>query len=382
MLAHPQEYSQAAAAAQGVANPWGFPLPIILARPSTPMTSVAQASVCMSCPIPPHQIIYFYNKMNVPKYLAAPILLALAIPQFTPAQSRTVAITVDDLPYAGRILNLPNYSADEINNRLLAAFAKHRIPVTGFVIERSVDETLDRATGTRVLQHWITNGLDLGNHSYSHPDFNNLSIDQIKEEITKGEATFATLMKSAGKQPEFFRFPMNHAGDTNEKHDAIAAFITERGYHLATCTIDNSDYLFNVAYVKMLQTNDTASAQRLRAEYLAYTSTEIDYYASLNKQVFTYEPPQVMLLHDNPLNADTIQDVLKLFEEKGYKFVSLKTAQSDPAYKTPETCITKFGWMWGYRWAQELKVKVNGNLETEPPKWILDYGKETSGQLK
>src|SRR5580704_7238063 len=55
----------------------GIPTAIILARPSTPMTSVAQASACMSCPIPPHQIIYFYNKMNIPKYLAAPILLAL-----------------------------------------------------------------------------------------------------------------------------------------------------------------------------------------------------------------------------------------------------------------------------------------------------------------
>jgi hypothetical protein len=38
--------------------------------------------------------------------------------------------------------------------------------------------------------------------------------------------------------------------------------------------------------------------------------------------------------------------------------------------------------MWGYRWAQELKVKVNGNLETEPPKWVLEYGKEGSEQPK
>ena len=48
----------------------------------------------------------------------------------------------------------------------------------------------------------------------------------------------------------------------------------------------------------MLAKSDAASAQRLRTEYLDYTRTEIEYYAALNKQVFRYEPPQVMLLHD------------------------------------------------------------------------------------
>jgi peptidoglycan/xylan/chitin deacetylase (PgdA/CDA1 family) len=314
--------------------------------------------------------------MKTPKYLAATVFLALVISSANPAQtSRSVAITVDDLPYAGPFLNLPNYSADKINNRLLAAFAKHHIPVTGFVIQKSVEQKPDLTTGTRILQHWIANGLDLANHTYSHSDGNTLTIDQIKQEIIDGEKTYVPLMIAAGKQPKFFRFPMNHTGDTKEKHDAIAAFLAQRGYQLATCTIDNSDFIFNVAYIKMLEKNDAASAKRLRAEYIAYTAAEIDYYSGLNKQVFGYEPPHVMLLHDNPLNSDTIDDVLKLFESRSYKFVTLKTAESDPAYQTPETFFTQYGWMWGYRWAKELNVKVNGSLETEPPQWILDYGK-------
>ena len=165
---------------------------------------------------------------------------------------------------------------------------------------------------------------------------------------------------------------MNHTGDTKVKHDAIAAFLSQRGYRLATCTIDNSDYLFNRAYVRILANHDDVAARKLRLEYLAYTSAEIDYYAALNKQVFGYEPPQVMLLHDNQLNADVIEQVLTQFEEKQYAFVSLGAAQSDVAYKTPAT-ITKFGPMWGYRWAKERNVKVNGKLEPDPPKWILEY---------
>jgi peptidoglycan/xylan/chitin deacetylase (PgdA/CDA1 family) len=293
------------------------------------------------------------------------------------AQKRTVAITVDDLPYAagGGAADAAEEAsqAENVNRRLLAAFRGRHVPVTGFVIQKRV-EALGPA-GPKILGRWTSDNLDLGNHTYSHSDINALTIEQIQEEIVRGELTIGPLMKDAGKKLEFFRFPMNQTGDTKAKHDAIAEFLLKRGYQLAACTIDSSDYVFNRAYVRMLANHDAASARRLRGEYVAYTNTEIDYYAGLNRQVLGYEPPEVMLLHDNRLNADVIEQVLSLFRQKRYEFVTLASAQSDPAYRTPETYITKFGPMWGYRWAGERKVKVNGSLETDPPKWITEYGK-------
>ena len=282
---------------------------------------------------------------------------------------------MDDLPFVGPAIDLPGYVPEAVNGRLLAAFAKHHVPVTGFVIGKRV-EGIGSASGTSILKEWTMQSLDLGNHTYSHADINQLSTEQFEAEIVNGEAAFVPLMKAVGKRPEFFRFPFNHTGDTREKHDLIAAFLSRRGYQVATCTIDNSDYLFNAAYVKMLAEQDSASAERLRREYLAYTSAEIVYYAGLNKHVFSYEPPQVMLLHDNPLNADTIEEILKIFETSGYSFVSLRRAQSGPAYQTPDTFITAYGPMWGYRWAHERSVKFNGRLEPEPPNWILTYGEK------
>jgi peptidoglycan/xylan/chitin deacetylase (PgdA/CDA1 family) len=282
------------------------------------------------------------------------------------AQGRRVAITVDDLPYAG---GAHPPTAEIVNRKLLAGFSTHHVPVTGFVIQKSVESLGD--SGIRILKEWIGQGFDLGNHTYSHPDINDLSVEQIEQEIVRGESSLGPLMKEAGKKLTFFRFPMNHTGDTRVKHDEIAVFLSHRGYRLATCTIDNSDYLFNRAYVRILANHDDVTARKLRLEYLAYTSAEIDYYAALNKQVFGYEPPQVMLLHDNQLNADVIEQVLKLFEEKLYAFVSLGAAQSDVAYETPAT-ITKFGPMWGYRWAKGRNIKVDGKLEPDPPKWILE----------
>jgi len=290
------------------------------------------------------------------------------------ASSRSVAITIDDLPYvaAGLDGNELAQQAKTANDKLLAALKRHHVPVIGFVNQKRVQE-IGTTTGTQILQHWIRDGLDLGNHTYSHADFNALTIPQFEDEIINGEATFAGLMKQAGKQSQFFRFPFNHTGDTKEKHDTIQALLERHGYKVATCTIDTSDYVFNRAYALAVARHDKAAIDKLQREYLAYSSLEIDYYAQLNTQVIGYEPPEVMLLHDNRLNADTMGQILALFTNKGYNFISLEQAQSDPVYREPDTYITKYGFMWGYRWAAERGIKVNGRLEPDVPKWIETY---------
>jgi hypothetical protein len=48
-----------------------------------------------------------------------------------------------------------------------------------------------------------------------------------------------------------------------------------------------------------------------------------------------------MLLHANRLNAEMIDGVLRLSEEKHFKFATLDIAQSDPACSTPNTFVTR-----------------------------------------
>jgi len=140
------------------------------------------------------------------------VVLSFALAAFP--QNRTVAITVDDLPYAAAdaspsLLPRDNQQVRGVNRRLLSAFRAHHVPVTGFVVQKRVEE-LGKDAGTGILARWTGTGLDLGNHIYSHPDINNLSVVEIEDEILKGEAIITPLMKQASKTPQFFRFPMNH----------------------------------------------------------------------------------------------------------------------------------------------------------------------------
>lgn len=292
------------------------------------------------------------------------------------SQSRTVALTFDDLPLAGE--NDPE-EAQLVNAAILKALAAHHAPAIGFVIGRRAED-LGKNKGPELLKQWVKHGYPLGNHTFSHPDSNALTVQEFEQDIVANEKILNSVQSASAGSPGYFRFPFNHTGDTPEKHDAFAAFLKQRGYQLATCTIDNEDYIFNRAYSRMLAKKDTEAARRIQAEYLAYTATEIDYYENLHKQVFGREIPQVMLLHVNRLNADVIEQVLAIFEQKHYRFVTLAAAQADPAYQTPETFVTRDGWMWGYRWAKERGVKVNGSLETEPPDWILRYAQQPPPQ--
>ncbi|WP_336357196.1 hypothetical protein, partial [Pseudomonas granadensis] len=95
--------------------------------------------------------------------------------------------------------------------------------------------------------------------------------------------------------------------------------------------------------------------------------------AALDRTVLGYEPPAILLLHLNRLNAATLDRLLRLVRQQGYRFVSLDEAQSDPAYRESPRVATKYGPMWGYRWASERQVKVDGSKEQEPPEWVARY---------
>jgi peptidoglycan/xylan/chitin deacetylase (PgdA/CDA1 family) len=306
------------------------------------------------------------------------IFVATAAPLLH-AQSRTVALTIDDLPFVtgsdAPITPQDGPAAIKANRKLLKALARHRVPVTGFVIQKHVED-LGMPAGTEILQSWVEHGLDLGNHSYEHPDFDDHSVEQFEDQIVRGETAIVPMMQAAHRKVEFFRFPFNHTGDTETKHAAIAEFLRQRGYQLAPCTIETSDWMFAAAYARMAARHDGSSAARLRREYLAFTAAQIDYFSRMNADVLGYEPPEIMLLHDNQLNADVINQILALFESRGYKFVSLDQAERDPVYQATDTFVTKYGPMWGYRWARERGVKVDGSKEPEPPAWISEYGNQ------
>jgi peptidoglycan/xylan/chitin deacetylase (PgdA/CDA1 family) len=287
--------------------------------------------------------------------------------------ARTMALTFDDLPYAYDRQD-PNYvtRAQRVTRSLLRVLTAHRAPAVAFVNEGKLSSAPERERLTAVLRQWVDAGAVLGNHTYTHPDFNALTVEQFKDEIAKGDEVSRRLMQARRPYQLYFRHPQTHTGDTQAKKEAVEAFLLQRGYRIAPHTIDSADYIFNAGYVQTGSRNDETTPARLRSTYVDFVLRATSFAERVSSQIFGRAIPQTILLHANDLNADVLDELLKAFEARGYAFVSLDTAMVDPAYLTPDTLVTRFGPTWLWRWTKSKGLTISFNDDPEPPGWVTD----------
>jgi len=304
-----------------------------------------------------------------------PILLLVfivAVVSTAQAQTRTMAVTIDDLPYVRMSDGEYLPSAQTATAKILKTLKKHKVPAVGFVNERQLEFGNQREARIDLLRDWVKSGMLLGNHTWSHPDFNQRTVAQFQEEIEKGDVVTRQLMQSRRPYQLYFRHPMTHTGDTLEKKEAIEKFLAARGYKVTPHTIENSDYIFNVPYAHAMQKGDTALMKRVRDAYLEFTSATIDFAEKISPQIFNRDIPQLFLIHANDLNADCLDEILQRLTDRGYKFVTLDKVMADPVYATKDTYVNKYGPTWLFRWSKSKGQELDFSGEPDPPKWVMD----------
>jgi len=296
------------------------------------------------------------------------------------AQNKTVAITIDDLPYStlGAKVSDVNEAGKDIRS-ILDTLKAHHVPVVAFVNEQKlmVDNQLDVRVG--LLQQWMDGGVELGNHTYSHADLNKTPLPQFEDEVIEGEVITRRLMKERGQQERYFRHPFLRTGDTLEKKHDFEAFLKSRGYIVAPVTLENLDWAFNAAYLQALKDKDRDTANTILDAYLAQMDVDFDYYEKMTQTLFGHPIAHVMLMHSNRINALMLDKVLAKFEARGYRFVTLDEALKDPAYQTADNYVGPYGYPWQHRWALTLGKDQDLKGAPDPPKWVWDLYKKASG---
>jgi peptidoglycan/xylan/chitin deacetylase (PgdA/CDA1 family) len=268
------------------------------------------------------------------------------------AQKKQVCFSFDDLPVVSYGITDPDYQ-QQLMDRLVASLNNHNIPAIGFVNEMK----LFHKDGTiipfqvEILKTWVNSGLELGNHTYSHPDYNKVSFAEYTNNIIKGEAVSKQILTEKGESLRYFRHPFLHAGNTKEKADSLNSFLKERGYTVAPVTIDNEDYLFAVIYKRATVKNDTLLMRRIRTDFVNYMEAKLKYYEKQSEALFGRNIPQILLLHASLLNADCVDLLANMFKRNKYEFVTMDEAFQDNAYQTPVTVYGVWGISWIDRWA-------------------------------
>jgi peptidoglycan/xylan/chitin deacetylase (PgdA/CDA1 family) len=289
----------------------------------------------------------------------------------TQSPRREVAVTFDDLPVVSTRRDIASWR--DVTAKLIRTITANKIPAIGFVNENKLitDGKRDEAR-VELLRRWIEAGLELGNHTFSHPDLHSTPLEDFQENVIGGEEVTRALLAEKNKKLRFFRHPFLHTGRSLEVKQRFESFLKERGYRVAPVTIDNSEWIFARAYDNAIDRGDRASARRVGEAYIPYMEKKFEHFERQSLALLGREIKHVLLVHANPLNADYFDELVVMMKKRGYKFIALEDALRDEAYALPDTYTGAAGLTWLHRWALTRGVaKSFFQGEPKTPDWVL-----------
>ncbi|HTF42267.1 MAG TPA: polysaccharide deacetylase family protein [Terriglobales bacterium] len=282
---------------------------------------------------------------------------------------REIVITIDDLP-AANARAMTGTEIVEMTAKLLGTLRDQKIPAVGFVNEKQLYKFGEVDDRIKALSLWLDAGLELGNHTFSHASLNRIALKDWEEEVVRGETVTRMLLAQHNMKLRYFRHPYLDVGRDLETRRQAEAFLAGRGYRIAPITMDAWDWMYAGVYEDARKRGDSALQQQLVSSYLSYTGQVFDYYEKFSRDLLGYEPPQIILLHGNWLEADHIAELLDLLRKRGYRFITLQAALSDAAYSMPDEFVAEEGTNWLDHWAI-TKGQPPRNTPVFP-QWVMD----------
>lgn len=233
------------------------------------------------------------------------------------------AITMDDFSWG----NAVHLTGEQRNRAILDALNAKRTRAALFVRASNIDNV----EGKELLKSWDTAGHLIGNHTYSHREFNDAAVTTkaFEEDILRSEA----LLKNFSRFQKYFRFPYLKEGNTAAKRDAIRAFLAQHGYRNGHVTIDASDWAIDARLRHQLEKNPSADLAPYRDFYLAHMWERALYYDDLSRKVLGRSVKHTLLTHFNLLNALFLGDLIDMFKRNGWQLIDAENAFSDSVFK-------------------------------------------------
>src|SRR5260370_26078826 len=226
------------------------------------------------------------------------------------ADTPKIAIPMDDVDWRA----IPEPFATEANTRLLGALKDHRGLRTALFVAGT---NVDNETGRKILKSWSDAGHLLGNHTYSHRNYESMEPAAFASDI---ERCGPIVDKFPGFR-KFFRFPLLKEGNTAAKRDWMRGFLRDHGYRNGHITVDTADWYYGNRLRARLEKEPSFDPVRFRQPYLDHIWDRATYYDGLARRVLGHTVPHTLLIHYNLLNSLFPGDLLEMFQRKGWKLI-------------------------------------------------------------
>lgn len=280
------------------------------------------------------------------------------------AVQREVAVTFDDLPAPpGGVPSDDVEALKELTEKLLESLTANKVPVVGFVNEGKIDGRVDAEARTSLLKMWLEAGLELGNHTFSHPSFQRTPLADYEQNLIRGETLLKLLLQEKGQKLKYFRHPFLQVGPDLKTRREFEKFLAARGYTIAPVTVDGDDYMFATIYARAKKRDDKKAMLQVAEAYLKHMNDVFEFSEKASNDLNGYEIKQVLLLHANALNADFFDELASMMKKRGYRFITLDEALQDKAYQQRDDYFGEYGATWLHHWAKTRRLRIRN----EPP---------------
>jgi len=237
-----------------------------------------------------------------------------------------VALTFDDLP-AGGDLHVGETRA-EIAKRLVNELkAAHLKGVYGFVNGTGVAEDPDLQAALHI---WLNAGMEIGNHTWSHPALDQSTAESYIHNIAINESTLQEYEPLSNWH--WFRYPYLEEGNTLSKRDAVRNWLFDHSYRIAQVTLNFQDDDWDDPYGRCLAKHDEAGIAWLKQSYMENAVEFIRVGREEEKIAFGHEVPNVLLLHETDFTTLMLPSLIKLLRSEGFRFAPLAKIERNRVY--------------------------------------------------
>ncbi|MFT4703816.1 MAG: peptidoglycan/xylan/chitin deacetylase (PgdA/CDA1 family) [Bradymonadia bacterium] len=248
---------------------------------------------------------------------------------------RRVAVTIDDLPWAGGVQGDSAEARLARLGDLCDTLRDRGVPATGFFNPANLQDE------PALVELWRGCGLTFGNHTWSHPRLREIGVDAYLADLRRGHER---VQEWAGDGAVVtFRYPYLSEGASPEERDAIRDALRELQSPIVPVTIDTWDWLYARGWSDAMGAGDEPAIARWIQAYRWNIEEATEQAEWLSDSLFGYEPPQILLLHANELNAVALGERLDWYSARGYEFISVAEALADPAYAEYDASISPTG---------------------------------------
>ncbi|HZX31119.1 MAG TPA: polysaccharide deacetylase family protein [Rhodocyclaceae bacterium] len=210
--------------------------------------------------------------------------------------AKRVALTFDDGPEPGR------------TEFILETLKKHEIKAAFFLIGRKAEQHPQLVAQIRAAGHHVA-----GSHSWDHPNFHDISVEEQAKEVLKSDG-----LLMGDQTLKLFRYPYgNSTCDTNN-------LLRTHGYRIVGWHVDSCDWAFD-------RTGSIDTKEAVSCGVLAQNRS--DFVGHVVSSVRGHNGGIVLLHEIHPNTLKRLDEIIVKLKEDGFVFGSIDEPEFAPSLR-------------------------------------------------